>query len=202
MPPDRRLTVAEKEEDLLATKTTTPVADEIDVILGAEDLDAVLNQLPSAAGEEEEVFNLQELELSGVVEMDFRLLTNGAWYDAVIASAKQSRSSAGNKMLEFIFLVEDGAESTATGVTVTEYAICDSRQPKALWKIKKIARQVGLLSDNGLMLTSNAKDFIGRRIKFQNKVDSEYNPNQPRNKVSATDFPTTPNTSFAPSKKG
>lgn len=164
-------------------------------MLGGEgDIDAALDSLPTGGNEVE--VNLQNLDLNGVVEMDFRLLGDGEWYDAVIASCTPGRSNAGNLQLTFVFQVDD--ESDLNGVTVMEWAVVDPRQPKALWKIKKIAKRVGLLSDNGLMLTNNPADFVGRRLRFQNRVDREYNPQEPRNKCADCDFPTTPNAAFTP----
>ena len=177
----------------MPTKTvnTTPNVDDLDAMLGGdiegEEFGDLANMTAPPVAAEVEI-DLGALDLSSAVEKDFRPLNEGHWYEAEIVGAVGGRSSAGNLQIVFTLMVVDCEETdeggvSFDGVTVDDYAGVDPAKPANHWKIKGYARCCGYLNDNGTLKTSKAKDFIGKRIKFLAKIDREYNPAEPRNKV-------------------
>lgn len=180
----------------MAATKPTPVADELSALLGeggsggeGENLDKVLDALATETAVHDTVeVDLSTLDLSNVVEIDFRPLPNGEWFDADIVKAQGGKSSAGNIQVEFCYMVV--SENPAhNGVTVFDQAGVDPRMPKGHWKIKKVGKRVGLLGANDQLLTKNPADFLGRRIRFKNFVDTEFDPSNHRNKAVDFDYP-------------
>lgn len=194
----------------MATKAPvkpTPTADDLDAALdagGYGELDAALDELNTGTSDsDEEAIDLCGLDLASVLEMDYRPLADREWYDCEIVRAKGGRSGAGNLQVTFIYQVcgegVDAEGMDAEGVTMKDYAGVDPRKPDNHWKIKKVAKRVGLLGPNDQLMTSNLSDFIGRRLRVQVKIDTEYNPEMPQNKVADIGFPTEPNAPFTAS---
>jgi hypothetical protein len=186
-----------------STAVADAIADELDGLDDLDELDAAADELTNETAHTEEVeVNLAALDLAGVIESDFRLLVNGCWYDAECVKAVGSYSAAGNLQTEITWMVTgegvDGDGQPAEGVTITDYAGVDPRQPKQHWKIKKIAKRVGLLGANDQLATKHLTDFLGRRARLQVQIDTGYDANG-RNKVNDYGYPTEPNPVFAAS---
>lgn len=170
--------------------------DELDTLLGGgngddlEGFDGVnLDEVGGvAAPNPEDEINLESLDLSNVIEKDFRPLTEGQEYNSVIVGAKGGRSGAGNLQVIFTHQVIDCLETDSEGrsldgVTVDDYAGVDPQQPQQHWKIKVYGKLCGKLNANGTLTTNKPRAFLGDKMRFQAKIDAEYNPAEPRNKI-------------------
>lgn len=173
----------------MANKTK---ADELDEQLGGEgfedEVDIELDGDIAAEGPSNAPFVLDDLDLNGVVELDFRPLRDGNYYDFEIVAAEGGRSGAGNKQVTFTLMVVDtdevdGEGASLNGVTINDYAGVDPRKPNMHWKIKAYAKYTGQLNENGTLKSKDPKSFIGGRLRAQVKIDVDYNPEEPRNKI-------------------
>jgi hypothetical protein len=176
-------------------KNTAAVVDELEEMLKegdpTDELDAALEEMGEGPPSAEDQIDLGALDLSNVVEKDFRLLDETKEYNLEIAAAVGGRSGAQNLQVTFTYRVIDcGPEDvdpegrSLDGVTVDDYAGVDPKQPQMHWKIKLIGKLCGLYDQKtGRLTTTNPKEFIGKRMRFQPKIDREYNPAEPRNKV-------------------
>jgi hypothetical protein len=154
-----------------------------DPMTGADDLDAELAGAGMPPAGMPVNWDLDECELSDRAPRLFRPIEDG-WRDYRIVEAERGFSKAGNKQLAFLFECCD-PETSVNGVNVEDYAVVDSRSPKAHFKIKMIAKAVGKL-DAKNQVKAKAEDFIGLSLAIKTKLDTDYDPSNPRTK--AVDF--------------
>lgn len=159
------------------------VSDEIDSALGGSgELDGALDEALAGAGAppQEASWDLDECEISKSVLRVFRPITNG-WRDYEIVEAEPGFSKAGNRQIVFLFKCL--ADDEANGVTVEDYAVVDPKSPKAHFKIKMVAKAVGLLAENGTIKPgTKAANFLGLKLAIYTKLDTEYDADNPRAK--------------------
>ena len=182
------------------TETVSPQsADELDNLLGSngidgtgdplDELDAALDNLEATrAPSVDETIDLGLLDLSQVVEKDFRPLTHDNEYNYEIVAAKGAKSSAGNLQIVLTLKVIDTDEvdsegRSLNGVTLDDYPGVDPKQPQMHWKIKLYGKHTGHLLPNGTLDIKKPAELVGGRGRFVAQIDREYNPAEPRNKV-------------------
>ena len=125
---------------------------------------------------------LNQMDLSNVEEMNFKLLDTNLEHEAMIVEAKMGTSeSSGQPKLAITLSVthpQDGVKVKIwDNITFGE---------NARWKFKSLARACGLLDDTGArFIGSGEQDFVGHVVRFRvmhdeydgrknNKVDKGY----------------------------
>lgn len=142
---------------------------------GDNEIDAALASMGGGAAPDFDAeIDLGSLDLSGCLDLDYRLLIDGAKYSAYIGQSKGNRRN-GSLCIDMVFIVDhegalDAEGLPANGVTINDYPGVDPKQPQRHFRIKGIAAACGLAVRNakgeviGVHPAAKAPAFIGRRV--------------------------------------